>query len=218
MVLLIVIFNGIYAQQSLHTQYVRSQHAVSMLSTNAKFAWAEGAGAYSYVPIQIPESVRLNQSSISGNSLNLYVAEFGDAFEFVDFNILGNWPNQTGSVVMSVRNNGSHIIIRPAALISLSRFGFYFNTSGVDYLTITNSANESFDISQDLVFSSCASCTYDDEGASTLASGGVSTGRIDIPVLSSGIYSGYLQINASPTSSNSQFENVTFNIPITVVR
>ena len=219
LVLLIVIFNGIYSQQSLHTQYVRSQHVVSSLATHAKSVWMQGPGAYSYVSVVIPESVQLNSSSIKEKSLNLYVAKFGDAFEFADFDILGNWPNQTGSSIMSVRNNGSHVLIRPAALVSVSKTGFYFNSSGSDTLTITNYGADPILFTEKLFFPSCSDCIYGaDSSVSYLPSGVLRNNTLSIPSLAPGIYSGYIQINISYPPYSVQHENISLIIPITVVR
>lgn len=218
LVLLIIIFNGAYVQQTIYTQYVGAAHTASLIGTFSKIQWAQGEGASHYQMVDISDSVKLDNSSIGNSSLKLYVSLFGDAFDFEAFNLSGWWPNNTGSVVMAMRNNGTHILIRPAALVSISKKGFYFTASGNDNVTITNSANESFVISEDLIFPACASCTYTTEGTNTLASGESRVGRVNIASLSSGIYSGYLQINATPLDSGSQFENITFNLPITVVR
>ncbi|MFH0926956.1 MAG: hypothetical protein V1822_00050 [Candidatus Micrarchaeota archaeon] len=221
LILLIAIFSGIYSQQSLYTQQLQASLALSNLATAAKMAWIQGDGAYSYQAIDIPPSVQLESSSIGNYSMNLYVAKVGDSFEFTDFNVSGWWPNTTGTAIMAVRNNGSLILIRPAAMISVSPSGFYITDPGNYYLTITNSANESFDITQ-AFFDSCPSnkCTYNEEGEQNFDPGDSLQGRIHVSSFGSshGIFPAYLQITAVPSESSSEFEALTLNIPITVVQ
>jgi len=219
LVLLVVIFSGVYAQQELHTQYIMASHAVSVLSTQAKSVWIEGKDTYAYSRIDIPPSAQLENSSIGNNSLNLYVSHFGDAFEITSFNTSGWWPNQTGSVIMSVRNNGSHVLIRPAFLFSLSPLGVYTSSgNSAHIINITNNANESFRLSKALVFVSCPSCSYDGGGTHIIVSGDSYVSNLTFTPASNQITSGYIQINASPLSSSSDIENVSIIIPLTAVR
>ncbi|MFH1306287.1 MAG: hypothetical protein ABIH83_01360 [Candidatus Micrarchaeota archaeon] len=214
LIVLVVIFNGIYAQEALHEQYAQSNHVVSILSAGARDVWAQGPGAHQEYMLDIPVSVILENSSIANHTLSLHVRNFGDAFAVLPFNVSGSWPNQTGTFRASIHHNGTHVLIRPAGMVSISRTGFYFNSSSQSYgLTIQNRANVSYTITQTL---ECSICSYDEEGTTSLGSGESVTGNLTISGYPPGIRTGHFNITAIP-APDSDLPNETFTLPITIV-
>jgi len=216
LILIVILFNSLYSRSALEEQYIGATHGVQMLSAYAKDVKNSGTGARATVLVQIPQSVDFSNSSISNRTISLYVKNFGHAFAATDFEIAGRWPTKAGKQMMLLYNNLSHVVIVPGGLISISRSGFYFNSTPSSLLVqIKNEANSSYTFSQALVFSSCPSCTYNLSGASALSAGQFAIGSVAVPAMSSGRYTGYLEIN-STSASGTNLENETFVLPITI--
>ncbi len=216
--LLMVIFLGQYGQQSLVVQNRLAEHTLTILEDEARQVWMEGAGAEHKVLVDFPLTTDLNRSNISGHVIQLYMLGQGDVSRSLPFNVSGTWTSSPGRAYMSVYNNGSMVLVRPAGLLAVNVTGVYLAmASGAGNSTtlgITNAANSSTTLSQALYCPTLASCTYGG-GNGTLGAGGQQTASLSISSNSIGLWTGHLDINATP-ASGSDLPNETFVIPITI--
>ncbi len=213
LLLIIVLVASTHSKQNIQVQYTMANDAVKTLGAAANSVWSQGYGAVEHKQILIPESVVLSSSYISNNSIVLYVSNFADALDITNANVSGNWPAQTGSVVMAVRNNKTHVLVFPASMVSVNVSGVYFNSASSVQILISNQGSQDYTVRSALV-KPAGSCLTSTSSQGVVLAGQSTTRQVFSTLCSSGLHSAFLQINAT-APAGSKHENVTFNIPIT---
>jgi uncharacterized protein (UPF0333 family) len=220
LMVLMLAFANQYAQQGMAAQQEIAWNALSVASKNARSAWESGPLAEKKFMVTLPASIDFNKSKIRGKTLQLYLIGFGDITQALPFNISGKWPEKSGPALMSAYNNGSMIIIQPAAGIVANVSGIYMSmqadgSGNSTMIMITNTASEDYTILQELECPQNALCTYNGTSG-MLGAGEWQIAALNISSFAPGIYSGKLSINAtSPVGSS--LANKSLIIPITIL-
>ncbi len=200
--LLIIIFNGIYSQQALRSQYVQAHDAVGALAASAQDVWAQGNGSSQQILVDLPPTTVLSSSNFSSHIIYLNLLGFGDVSAAVPFPINGTWPTQPGRSLMSVSNNGTAILIRPAGRMESNLSGFYFNfTSGGSQqisLGLRNQANVSYAVTHTLSCPAGATCTYNATSPNTMNPQDIQTANLHVTSSTAGLSTGYLTLDLVP--------------------
>ncbi|VVB56797.1 Uncharacterised protein [uncultured archaeon] len=216
--LLMVIFLGQYNQQSLIAQNRMAEHTLTVLADEAQQVRAGGPGAEHKVVVEFPPTVDLSRSSISDKLMQLYMGGIGDVSRGLTFNVSGQWPARTGRSYMSLYNNGTHVLIRPAGLLAVNVTGIYMRmqagSGNSTNLSIVNQANVSYVLGQTLSCPELASCAYGGSNG-TLSAGAQQAPSLSINSNTNGTWAGWLQINATP-AAGSGLPNETITIPLTI--
>lgn len=217
LILIVIIMGTIYAQELLRSNQLEAQHTVILLSSAAHECYNQGEGSQIMVKAVIPGVVRMNKSFFTNNTLSLHVDGFGDVSQRVGFDIDGYWPNSTGVHMMSIENNGTYVLIRPHGNILLSHRAIYKNISAgsgtTEQFIISNRGDANYSISQKIYFGYAA---YNRDGTNTLNRGNTLSGTITVGSIGSpGLYTGYLEVNATPQGTNDYYVE-RYVIPITI--
>jgi hypothetical protein len=217
--LLIVIFNGVYAQQNLRSQYLQAHHAISVLSASATEVWAEGNGSSQQVLMDLPPSTLLDSSGFTSTLMYLNLSGFGHVSMATAFPINGTWPSQYGRTLMSIYNNGSAVYIRPAGRLQANLTGFYFNFTSGGWSQITlglrNQANASYVVTHTLTCPGSATCTYAPTSPVTLAAQDTQSANLNITSSTPGLSTGYLTLDMVP-AGGSGLPTEQYVLPITI--
>ena len=220
LLVLILVFMGVYAQQGIVVQQRTAAHSLSVLAASAQEVWVAGAGAEQKVTVDIPESADLATSRIQGHVLSLNLSGLGDVSRSLPMNVSGSWPAKTGPFYVSVYNNGTHVLIRPAGGMVVNVTGSYMRIAdggpvNSTSLRISNHANVTYTLTQALTCpAGTSTCTYNGTNVA-LAPGASQTATVTISSSTPGLRTGYLTIQAVPAAgSGLPGENIT--IPITI--
>ncbi|MDE1798336.1 MAG: hypothetical protein KGH63_02940 [Candidatus Micrarchaeota archaeon] len=217
--LLIVIFNGIYSQQALRSQYLQAHQGLADLQASASEVWAEGNGSSQLVLITLPASTNLTGSNFTARSMFIYVSGFGHVSTATSFPINGTWPTQVGQTLMSVYNNGTTVLIRPAGRLEANLTGFYFSifsgNSQQYSLSLRNRANVSYTVTHTLTCPSGVTCTYNATSPNTMAPEAQQVANLNVTSTTAGLSTGYLTLDIVP-AGGSGLPTEQYVLPITV--
>lgn len=224
--LLMVVFASVFNQIALRSDYIVAQDAVGQVSDAAKEAYSSGYGSKLVVNVKIPESALMNSSYISNYTVDLYLASFGDVTAPLPFQVSGKWPNQTGSAIIEIENNGTDILVRPMLAVQLNSSNIYvaINKSVITYSLTTvqlrNRMPVNYNYTPTVACSPSISCilnpgnsvnlgTYDPNDKQSII---VNVSAQGAPV---GIYTGHINFTTYPATVNPALPNATFILPIT---
>jgi len=222
--LLMVVFAGVFNQIALRSDYIVAQDAVGQVSDSAKSAYASGPGSKLSVTVKIPESALMNSSYISNYTIDLYLASFGDVTAPLPFMVSGMWPNQTGTAIMEIENNGTDVIVRPALSLQVNMSNIYMviNKSSVSSnqtsVQLRNKMPVNYNVSPAIACSSALTCILNPGNIvnlDTTGSNSIQGYIVNVSSATVGIYAGHINFTAYPAVANPALPNATFILPIT---
>jgi len=173
-----VIFS-LYSDQVNSSSIAREQSTarvtVDRIVNTANLLYASGAGSKSRILLEVPSSLNLAESGISGKEVNIVLSSGGEIISSADVNIVGDWKRENGGYIF-----GSYYanLYFDGNVVKLLYDDFEFSTESISlsaeqgtstssYFSIRNlsSLNAHFWVSDNFSHSSyatlsmCASCS-----------------------------------------------------------